>query len=95
MRPISPVLSPEFKDLEFIYAKDSIEYNPLPSLRNLKGVVLTRWRPSDKEREAIAEGADILLSVHTFNQPLQPLLMEVAECDRDIIAIATSMGLVE
>lgn len=93
MTPISPVLAPEFSDLEVVYAKDQPEYNPLPTLRNASGVVMSRWKLTDEEREAISAGADILLSVWTFNQKLQPLRMEIASCDRDITEIASHMGL--
>lgn len=97
MTPISPVLSPEFADLEVIYAKGQKEYTPLPVIKNSAGVVLSRWRLTDEERKAVAEGADVLLSIHTFNQPLQPLQplrVEIGECDRSILDIATHMGLV-
>ena len=93
MTAISPVLTDEFVPLEVVYAKDQPEYNPLPVIRNRQGVVLSGWKLTDQEREAIAAGADILLSVWTFHQPLQPLLMEIAECDRDLMDIATYMDL--
>jgi hypothetical protein len=89
----SPVLTEEFVPAEIIYAKDQPEYNPLPCLRSADGKVLTRWTLTDEEREAIHLGADILLTVHTFNQPLQPLRMEVGVCDRDLLAIAGEMNL--
>jgi hypothetical protein len=95
MQPKSPVLTQEFVDMEVVYAKNQPQYNPLPALRNKDGVVLSRWTLSESERTAIAKGADIFLSVHTFNQPLQPLQIEVGECDRDLMAIATATGLVK
>jgi hypothetical protein len=48
----------------------------------------------DAEREAVANGADVFLSVWTFNRPLQPLRIEIGECDRSILDIAEYMGLV-
>lgn len=93
MTPISPVLAPEFADLEVVYAKDQPEYRPLPVLKNKAGVVMSRWKLTEEEREAIEAGADILLSVCTFNQPLQPVRIEIASCERDITQIAESMGL--
>lgn len=94
MIPSSPVLTEEFRDLETIYAKDQKEYTPLPVIKNASGVVLSRWKLTDSERQAIAEGADVFLSVWTFNHPLQPLRIEIGECDRDLMSIATHMGLV-
>ncbi len=93
MQPVSPVISEEYKDKEVVYAENQKEYNPLPFVRREDGVILTRWKPTDSEREAIAAGSDIYLSIWTFNQPLQPLYMETVECDADAIRIAERMGL--
>ncbi len=93
MTPISPVLTEEFVPLEVVYARDQPQYIPLPVIRNADGVLLSRWKLSESEREAIAAGADIFLSVWTHNRPLQPVRVEIGECDRDIMAIADHMGL--
>jgi hypothetical protein len=92
--PISPVLSEEFIPYETVYAKQQREYTPLPVIKNAAGVVLSRWHLTDEERKAVAEGADVFLSIHTFNNPLQPLRIEIGECDRSILEIAEYMGLV-
>lgn len=67
---------------EFIFAADQPEYIPLPALNIVIGEaegILTRWRPSDEERLALASGADIWLEVMTFGAPLQPVRVSV-EC---------------
>lgn len=92
MTPISPVLTEEFKNSEAIYGGE--DYVPLPVIRNSTGVVLSRWKLTDEERKAVANGADVFLSVWTFKQPLQPLRVEIGECDRSILEIAEHMGLV-
>ncbi len=94
MTPTSPVLTEEFVPIEIVYAKDQPEYAPLPVIRNSTGVVLSRWKLTDSEREAVAAGADVFLSIWTFNQPLQPLRIEIGECDRDLLSIAEHMELV-
>lgn len=94
MEPATPVIAPEFQDKEIVYAKDQPEYIPLPVHRTPEGIVLTRWHLTDSEREAVAAGADIFLFLHTFNQPLTPMRIEVAECDRDLIATAQYMQLI-
>ena len=94
MEPTTPVLTKEFQSQEIVYAKDQPEYTPLPVHRNKRGVVLSRWKLTQQEREAIAAGGDILLSVYTFNQPLQPIRIEIDECDRDLMEIARFMDLV-
>lgn len=77
MEPQSPVV-PGLEPYEIVYAKDQPQYLPLPVLRSPKGVVLSRWKLSDEERAAIAEGADLYLSMHTDFQPLQPIALQVA-----------------
>jgi len=79
---MSPV-SPEFPDSqEVIFAKDQPEYAPLPAAivkRDEGQAVVTRWRFTDEERAAIANGADLYLELLTFGQPLQPIRMLVGE----------------
>jgi hypothetical protein len=93
MQPSSPVLTEEFQDKEVVYAKDQPEYMPLATLRNASGVVMSRWKLSDEERAAVALGADIMLSCCTYNQPLQPVLMEVITNEADLVGICTRMGI--
>jgi len=95
MEPVSPVIAEEFQNREVIFAKDQPQYRPLPVHRTPDGVLLSRWKLSDAERQAVAEGADIWLYVWTFNQPLQPLRIEVAEAEHDLIQVAQYMQLLE
>lgn len=62
---------------EVTYAKDQPEYLPLPSLKSEDGRVVSRWTLTVEERAKIAAGADIFLTLHTFNNPLQPILLTV------------------
>jgi hypothetical protein len=62
---------------EVVYAKDQPEYIPLPTLKCVDGRAVSRWEPTPEERAKIAAGADVYLTVHTFNQPLQPVLLTV------------------
>ena len=71
---------------EFIIARDQPEYIPLPALSIVLLVdgtpvpaLLTRWRPSDEERAALASGADIWLETMTFGEPMQPVRIST-EC---------------
>lgn len=95
MTPVSPVIAEEFAHKECVFAKDQPQYRPLPVHRTPDGVLLSRWKLTDQEREAIAHGADLFLMNWTFNQPLQPVRIEVAECDRDLMDMARYMGLLE
>ena len=93
MEPKSPVLTEEFVPNEVVYAKNQPEYLPLPVIRTDNGMILSRWTLSAEEREAIMLGADILLSVQTFNRGLPPTRLEVLVCDRDVMGVAERMGL--
>lgn len=53
------------------------EYDALPMLRSPNGIVVCRWTFSDEEREAIANGEDLYVSTMTFNNPFQPVKVEV------------------
>ncbi len=88
MTPVSPVISEALQSREVVYAKNQPEYRQLPVLRSSDGVVLSRWQLTEAERIAVAAGADLFLSVHTFNQMLQPVRLEVGECDRDLAEMA-------
>lgn len=66
---------------EVIYAADQPQYIPLRTLqsRGPHGAVLSRWTLTDEQRKAVAEGADIILELSTFGNPLQPIRMIVTD----------------
>ena len=73
MNTVSPVI-PGLKHYEIELGGKQAkqpEYDALPALRSPEGLTVTRWSPTDDERAAIANGADIYVSVLTFNQPFQ------------------------
>lgn len=74
MRPVSPVIPGHD---ETIYAKNQPEYNPLPSIKQSDGCVVTRWEMSWRERVKVFFTGSVYLEVLTFNQPLQPLKMSI------------------
>lgn len=68
MKPI------ETKNTNVVFGDKQPEYEPLPAFKSSEGIVVTTWQPTDEERKKIADGANITLSVMTFNQPFQPIL---------------------
>lgn len=81
MNPVS-VQIPGNESDEFVIAKDQPQYIPLPAvwIRTSEGIaVVTRWRPTDEERQQVADGADIWLQSLTFGGPLQPIKL-TTEC---------------
>jgi hypothetical protein len=86
MHPLSPVV-PSANTEEVVYAKDQPEYQPLPCIRAADGTILTRWNLNEEERRQVAEQGYVYLSVMTFNQPLQPLLMTVDPPDGFLLSL--------
>lgn len=78
MDPVSPVM-PGSESIEHVLAKDQPEYIPLPMvyLDTPSRPVISRWRLSDEERKAIADGADIVLTQLTFGNPFHPVHLQV------------------
>jgi len=68
----------KFEGQNCVYAERQPEYLPLPAFSTPDGIVTSIWKPTDKERKAIADGANIALSLCTNHQPLQPIIMAVA-----------------
>ena len=60
-----------------VYAKDQPEYIPLPARKTDDGSVITEWTLTEEERDRIARGENIRLTLLTFNQPLQPIRLEI------------------
>jgi hypothetical protein len=75
-KPVSPVLE-GFEQSEIVYAKDQPEYNPLPTLKDADGTVLSRWKLTWKERFLVLLFGDVYLFQMTFNRPLQPVSIEI------------------
>ncbi len=62
------------------YAYGQPEYLPLVARQINSGQrVRTRWQLTNEERKRVAEGADIILDLTTFGQPLQPIHLELAD----------------
>lgn len=81
MTPTEPVECPE-GSRRVVYAKDQPQYLPLPAIVDPSGIVMTEWELSADELEMLMEGGRLRLYLYTFNQPLQPIRLEVAppEC---------------
>jgi hypothetical protein len=89
MKAVTPVI-PGAEHLEQRLGKNQPEYDELPALpvqfqlpsssapvgfsTTADGVV-TRWKFTDEERRRIADGADLFLTVLTFGQRFQPVML--------------------
>jgi hypothetical protein len=80
---IGPVVE-GLEDFEKIYALEQAEYIPLRTLPGENGFsAITRWELTDKQREAIANGADVFLEVIHFGGPLAPVRMAIGKQEND------------
>lgn len=70
------LVAPEGTEL-VTYAKDQPEYLPLPAVRYPDGRIYTEWKPDEAELARLQRGEAVRLWIWTFNQPLQPVALEV------------------
>lgn len=93
--PKSPIL-PSYETREVKFAENQPEFTMLPALSAPppNGNVLTRWEFTEVERAAIAGGADLLLAVSTYGQPLQPILLMVPVTDNDALLLGASLDII-
>jgi hypothetical protein len=82
MKPVSPVM-PGSESIEIVLGKDQPEYDDLPAVYVDSDTrpMITRWRVTDEERRAVANGADIVLQQLTFKQLFQPVNLQVVMPD--------------
>lgn len=77
---VAPVIPGIAQIDEVDWAKDQPEYNTLTAItyrENPQVPVTSRWSFSESERAAIADGADLYLTLLTFGGPLQPVMLQV------------------
>ena len=69
----------KFKGHNCIFAKDQEEYQQLPALRvkGSEGNVITCWKLSTRDRWKLLFTGKLWVSKLTFNQPLQPIYLQV------------------
>lgn len=88
MISVSPVMQGS-EDIEVVLGKNQPQYRPLPAvyLDTVSCAMVTRWRLSEEEREAISRGADVVLQQLTFRNPFQPVNMQIVMPDQDPVLV--------
>ena len=74
----------KFDGVNVIFGADQPEYKPLPAERIGKpesGQIITCWDLSPDELKKVQETGQIFVSLLTFGQPLQPMLVSVEKPD--------------
>jgi len=64
----------EFKGANVAFGENQPEYNQLPALRKKDGKVVTCWGLTWRERIKILFTGKMWISLHTFNNPITPML---------------------
>lgn len=59
-----------------VFGENQPQYNPLPARRNESGKTVVEIEFTADELAAIVDSGRLRLWIHTFNSPLQPLLLE-------------------
>lgn len=75
MIPINPAPSQAVAGRKVIIAEHQEGVRPLPAWVTDEGLVITRWRLTDEERQRITAGADLWLTILSGNAPLQPIAL--------------------
>ena len=62
-----------------VYAEHQPPYIPLPVVKYPDGLVYSEWQPNEEEAAILARGGRLTIRLWqwTFNQPLQPVAVEV------------------
>lgn len=82
LRPTCPVIE-GFEADEVVFAVHQPQYEPLHCLvsKDPEKAVLSRWTLTAEQRQAVAAGADLYLTILTFGHPLQPILLAVGAAE--------------
>lgn len=62
-------------------AEHQDEYLTLPSLVTRDGRVVSQWQPDANDLILLNNGVPVTLVLHTFGQPLQPIILAVGGLD--------------
>lgn len=76
---VDPRLVPE-GSRAIVIAENQSEYRDLPSIRTPNGYVITRWTFSEAERQAIAAGEDLYITLLSHGA-INPLFATVGPVD--------------
>jgi hypothetical protein len=83
MDSVSPVWTEAEVEMERVIALDQPDYAPIVALPvrysdGLSGMSV-RFRMSDDERKAIADGADLVITELTFGGPFTPIALQLCK----------------
>lgn len=71
----------KFKEANVVYGENQPQYLPLPAHKTEEGQAIFCFELDEEERKQIAETGELWVSLITFNQPLQPILLTTKKAD--------------
>ena len=71
----------KFKEANVVYGENQPQYLPLPAHKTEEGQAIFCFELDEEERKQIAETGELWVSLLTFNQPLQPILLTTKKAD--------------
>lgn len=71
----------KFKEANVVYGENQPQYLPLPAHKTEEGQAIFCFELDEEERKQIAETGELWVSLLTFNQPLQPILLTTRKTD--------------
>ena len=80
MTPVAPK-EPHLGARLVVFAQDQPQYTLLPASVSPDGLVMTEWEPAAEELSRLLDGARLRIWLYTFNTPLQPINVEVAQLE--------------
>jgi len=66
-----------FKQCNVMYAVNQEEYQNLPAYKTDDGIITSIWELTLLEKIKLLFGAKLIMGCHTFNQPLQPIILQI------------------
>lgn len=83
MQPVDPRIDPALVPAgsrAIVIAEHQDEFMDLPSVCTPDGKIITRWRLTEEEREALLSGQDVFLTIWSGGA-IQPVYLSVGPCD--------------
>ncbi|WP_373248798.1 hypothetical protein [Bacteroides thetaiotaomicron] len=71
----------KFNEANVVYGENQPQYLPLPAHKTEEGQAIFCFELDEEERKQIAETGELWVSLLTFNQPLQPILLTTKKAD--------------
>lgn len=96
MVPVQPTAEALANSTSLVFAKDQLQYQPLPALVDRQGTVLTEWELSSEDLATLFQGGRLRLTLYytgvsledpARSRPLTPMRLETVEAECNSVAV--------